>query len=57
MKQFLTYGHILTAEEIESHPENGVPETPPTLEQFKQQVCFFKSTIFKPFKYNSGTFG
>ena len=38
MRQFLTYGHILTPEEIEGHPENGVPETPPTLEQFKQQV-------------------
>lgn len=42
MRQFLTYGHILTAEEIESHPEDGVPETPPTLDQFKQQVKYMK---------------
>ena len=38
MRQFLTYGHILTPEELESSPEEGVPETPPTLTQFKQQV-------------------
>lgn len=38
MLQFLTYGHILTAEEVESHGDAGVPETPPTLPQFKEQV-------------------
>ena len=38
MQQFLTYGHILTAEEIEQHGDEGVPESPPTLEQFKIQV-------------------
>ncbi|XP_030063865.1 dynein axonemal heavy chain 9 [Microcaecilia unicolor] len=38
MRQFLLYGHVLTAEEIEAHAENGVPETPPTLQQFKEQI-------------------
>ena len=38
MQQFLTYGHVLTAEEIEQHGEEGVPESPPTLDQFKSQV-------------------
>uniref|UniRef100_A0A803Y768 AAA+ ATPase domain-containing protein n=1 Tax=Meleagris gallopavo TaxID=9103 RepID=A0A803Y768_MELGA len=37
-RQFLLYGHILTAAEIEAHAENGVPETPPTLEQFREQI-------------------
>ena len=38
MKQFLTYGHVLTSEEIEAHAEEGVPENPPTLDMFKEQV-------------------
>nr|XP_006635186.1 PREDICTED: dynein heavy chain 9, axonemal isoform X1 [Lepisosteus oculatus] len=38
MRQFLLYGHVLTSEEIEAHAEDGVPETPPTLEQFREQV-------------------
>ncbi len=32
------YGHVLTAEEIEASGEDGVPQTPPTLEQYKEQV-------------------
>ncbi|CAH1795230.1 unnamed protein product [Owenia fusiformis] len=38
MRQFLLYNHVLTTEEIEAHAEDGVPESPPTLEQFKEQV-------------------
>ena len=38
MKQFLTYGHVLTPEEIDAHAEDGVPENPPTLDMFKEQV-------------------
>ncbi|XP_041078235.1 dynein heavy chain 9, axonemal-like [Polyodon spathula] len=38
MRQFLLYGHVLTSEEIEAHAEDGVPETPPSLDQFKEQV-------------------
>ena len=38
MEQFLLYGHVLTAEEIEQAGDEGVPETPPTLSQFKEQV-------------------
>jgi dynein heavy chain len=29
---------VLTPEEIEAHAEGNVPESPPTLEQFKEQV-------------------
>lgn len=42
MKQFLLYGHVLTAEEIEQAGEEGVPETPPSLVQFKDQVDGFE---------------
>ena len=38
MRQFLLYNHVLTAEEIEAHAEEGVPECPPTLDQCKEQV-------------------
>ena len=38
MRQFLLYNHVLTTEEIEAHAEDGVPECPPTLDQFKEQV-------------------
>lgn len=38
MRQFLLYGHVLTSAEIEEHAEHGVPESPPTLERFRQQV-------------------
>lgn len=34
MRQFLLYNHVLTPEEIEM----GVTESPPTLDQFKEQV-------------------
>ena len=38
MKQFLLYGHVLTADELELAGEDGVPESPPSLNQFKDQV-------------------
>uniref|UniRef100_A0A8B9HPK8 Dynein, axonemal, heavy chain 9 n=1 Tax=Astyanax mexicanus TaxID=7994 RepID=A0A8B9HPK8_ASTMX len=38
MRQFLLYGHVLTTEEIEAHADEGVPEDPPTLERFREQV-------------------
>jgi len=38
LRQFLTYGHILTQEEIEAHAQDGVPESPPTLKQFKEEI-------------------
>ena len=40
MRQFLLYNHVLTTEEIEAHAEDGVPECPPTLPQFKEQVRY-----------------
>ena len=38
MHQFLLYGHVLTTEELEAAGDEPVPESPPTLEQFKEQV-------------------
>uniref|UniRef100_A0AAQ5YU21 Dynein axonemal heavy chain 17 n=1 Tax=Amphiprion ocellaris TaxID=80972 RepID=A0AAQ5YU21_AMPOC len=38
MRQFLLYGHILTRQEMEIYADNGVPESPPTLDDFREQV-------------------
>ncbi|XP_066917361.1 dynein beta chain, ciliary-like [Clytia hemisphaerica] len=43
MQQFLLYGHVLTPEEIEQHAEEGVPENPPTLDQFKEQIDTYEN--------------
>ncbi|CAK8683563.1 unnamed protein product [Clavelina lepadiformis] len=44
MRQFLLYNHVLTAEEIEAHAETGVPESPPTLEQFRRQIDAYEAS-------------
>lgn len=43
MRQFLLYNHVLTEEEIEFHAETGVPESPPTLDQFKDQIDSYEA--------------
>ena len=39
MRQFLLYNHMLSAEELDLLAEGTLPESPPTLAQFKEQVC------------------
>lgn len=46
LRQFLLYGHVLTADEIDAAGEEGVKETPPVLAQFKEQVDGFEA-IYK----------
>ncbi|MEE6466363.1 hypothetical protein FKM82_006924 [Ascaphus truei] len=43
MRQFLLYGHVLTSEEIEAHTDDGVPECPPTAEQFRDQIDIYEN--------------
>ncbi len=38
MRQFLLYGHILSNHETEGYADESVPESPPTLESFREQV-------------------
>ncbi|XP_008276610.1 dynein axonemal heavy chain 9 [Stegastes partitus] len=38
MRQFLRYGHIHTNQEMEIDADNGIPESPPTLDDFREQV-------------------
>ena len=42
MRQFLLYNHVLKPEEIEAHAESGgIPESPPTMDQFKEQANIY----------------
>jgi len=43
MRQFLLYNHVLTQEEIEQYGDEPIPETPPTLDQFKQNIDKYNS--------------
>uniref|UniRef100_A0A667HW36 Dynein axonemal heavy chain 9 n=1 Tax=Lynx canadensis TaxID=61383 RepID=A0A667HW36_LYNCA len=38
LSQFLLYGRVLTPEEMEAHIDDGLPENPPLLHQFKAQI-------------------
>lgn len=51
LSQFLLYGRVLTAEEMEAYGADALPESPPTIDNFKEQVKgFFKSRItFSPY--------
>jgi len=46
MRQFLLYNHVLTAEEIEAYADDGVPESPPSLKQFRDQVNCAATDVF-----------
>ncbi|XP_074120841.1 dynein axonemal heavy chain 9 [Sminthopsis crassicaudata] len=55
MRHFLLYGHMLTAEELETHGEERIPENPPTLQQFKLQIDSYEKLYeevnqLEPFK-------
>uniref|UniRef100_G3TNR2 Dynein axonemal heavy chain 17 n=1 Tax=Loxodonta africana TaxID=9785 RepID=G3TNR2_LOXAF len=38
MRHFLTYGHAITPEDLDMRADESLPKTPPTLEQFQQQI-------------------
>uniref|UniRef100_A0A671VTL3 Dynein axonemal heavy chain 17 n=1 Tax=Sparus aurata TaxID=8175 RepID=A0A671VTL3_SPAAU len=38
MRQFLLYGHVLSSQETEGYSEDSVSESPPTLDNFREQV-------------------
>lgn len=55
MSQFLLYGHVLTTEEIEKAGDEGVPESPPTLTQFKEQVDSYEKIYNEVVKFEVST--
>ncbi|XP_078721925.1 dynein axonemal heavy chain 11 [Lampetra fluviatilis] len=42
LRQFLRYGHALPAGEAEAHADDGVPEAPPGLQAFKEQIDVYE---------------
>ncbi|XP_070335949.1 dynein axonemal heavy chain 17 isoform X2 [Odocoileus virginianus] len=38
MKNFLTYGHAISREDLDGRPEETLPKTPPSLTQFQRQI-------------------
>lgn len=38
MRQFLLYGHVLSSQETEGYSEDSVSESPPALDNFREQV-------------------
>ncbi|CAB1446422.1 unnamed protein product, partial [Pleuronectes platessa] len=42
LSQFLLYGRTLTAEELEAHRAEVLPESPPAIDNFKEQIDYFE---------------
>ncbi|XP_051576917.1 dynein axonemal heavy chain 11 [Myxocyprinus asiaticus] len=42
LRQFLLYGHALTAQEVEAYGEDAFPENPPTTVQFEEQMNHYE---------------
>lgn len=38
MRHFLLYGHVLSGQETEGYTDDSVSESPPTLDNFREQV-------------------
>ncbi|XP_061771898.1 dynein axonemal heavy chain 11 [Nerophis ophidion] len=42
LSQFLLYAHALTPEEVEAHSADILPENPPTVEDFTEQIDYYE---------------
>ncbi|XP_074840744.1 dynein axonemal heavy chain 11 isoform X2 [Carettochelys insculpta] len=51
MKQFLRYGRALTSEEIEAHVDEGMPDQPPNIAQFKEQIDVYENLYVQMSKF------
>ncbi|KAM5271528.1 dynein axonemal heavy chain 11 [Ctenodactylus gundi] len=52
MKHFLMYGHTMSSEEVDAHAKEDVPEQPPTLEQFKEQIDVYEALYVQMSKFD-----
>ncbi|KAM7420609.1 hypothetical protein PAMA_015032 [Pampus argenteus] len=50
LSQFLMYGHALTIEEIEACRADLLPESPPTVDNFKEQIDYYEDLYSKTSK-------
>ncbi|XP_039201063.1 dynein heavy chain 17, axonemal isoform X2 [Crotalus tigris] len=53
MQRFLTFGHALTQEELESHAEEYLPHVAPTLEQFQLQIDTYEKLYEEVSKFDN----
>ncbi|KAM3614782.1 uncharacterized protein V6R79_018954 [Siganus canaliculatus] len=42
LSQFLLYGRVLTEEEVEAYGANMLPESPPTISNFREQIDYYE---------------
>uniref|UniRef100_UPI0037E727D7 dynein axonemal heavy chain 11 n=1 Tax=Semicossyphus pulcher TaxID=241346 RepID=UPI0037E727D7 len=42
LSQFLLYGRVLTDEEMEAYEADALPESPPTIDNFKEQIDYYE---------------
>nr|XP_051708760.1 dynein axonemal heavy chain 11 isoform X1 [Oryctolagus cuniculus] len=52
MKHFLMYGHTLSPEEVDTRAHEEIPEQPPTLEQFKEQIDIYEALYAQMSKFD-----
>ncbi|XP_023606561.1 dynein heavy chain 11, axonemal, partial [Myotis lucifugus] len=52
MKQFLLYGQTVSAEELDAHANEEIPEQPPTLEQFREQIDVYEALYVQMSKFD-----
>ncbi|XP_063095395.1 dynein axonemal heavy chain 11 isoform X2 [Cavia porcellus] len=52
MKHFLLYGHTTSSEEMDAHANEDIPEQPPTLEQFKEQIDIYEALYIQMSKFD-----
>ncbi|XP_049749389.1 dynein axonemal heavy chain 11 isoform X2 [Elephas maximus indicus] len=52
MKHFLLYGHTLTSEEMDAHANEEIPEQPPTIERFKEQIDIYEALYIQMSKFD-----
>uniref|UniRef100_A0A2K6TF76 Dynein axonemal heavy chain 11 n=1 Tax=Saimiri boliviensis boliviensis TaxID=39432 RepID=A0A2K6TF76_SAIBB len=52
MKHFLLYGHAVSSEEMDAHTNEEIPEQPPTLEQFKEQIDVYEALYVQMSKFD-----
>ncbi|KAH0629389.1 hypothetical protein JD844_011440 [Phrynosoma platyrhinos] len=53
MQRFLTFGRVLTQEELESHAEEYLPHMAPTLEQFQLQIDTYEKLYEEVSKFDN----
>uniref|UniRef100_A0A8C9AK17 Dynein axonemal heavy chain 11 n=1 Tax=Prolemur simus TaxID=1328070 RepID=A0A8C9AK17_PROSS len=52
MKHFLLYGHTVSSEEMDAHANEEIPEQPPTLKQFQEQIDIYEALYVQMSKFN-----